>query len=472
MMKRNFPFISDQIAFRVSGIGGFIAILSYPVSVSLSQTGLFLALLGWLLYRLALRNNREGPPEHMEKNGTMPFIIPFPLKCAAAIYGIELVSLIWHMFNGDHPLTALRNGFKDEIKDAWLMGGAFWILAYTDRAESRDRVMRWLYFALMILLATGSISIFSKFRLSKIPYHLLHGWEGSSLARFQHHVGTFFDGTPFAVNLYVPIGLMNTHLTYAALLVMGLPFLFFRAIHPFVQSGHRALNKINLFYIFILLLAGFTLLLNDGRSAIFGLGLSISAGLVFFIREKWRKKSLRLLIPVFLALFSFMMLAAVSPRFSQKAEKTFSMLFGEEKHTDYQRIFVWQGTLNIIENNPLIGIGPGRFKEEINRTILDFSRKHPRLWYAYMIIQRGHAHNDAFHLLAVAGPLCLAAYVLFFTGLIYRIFENSARLRDNFWKWGPAALFLAGIFQCYFQDDEVLLPFWLYTGLALQRRKK
>jgi hypothetical protein len=37
----------------------------------------------------------------------------------------------------------------------------------------------------------------------------------------------------------------------------------------------------------------------------------------------------------------------------------------------------------------------------------------------------------------------------------------------EYWKFGPLALLFAGFFQCYFQDDETLLPFWIYFGFAL-----
>ncbi|MCB1309358.1 MAG: hypothetical protein KDK30_14305, partial [Leptospiraceae bacterium] len=38
--------------FDISSFGGMLAVLGYPLSVSLSQGGLFLALLGWVLHAI------------------------------------------------------------------------------------------------------------------------------------------------------------------------------------------------------------------------------------------------------------------------------------------------------------------------------------------------------------------------------------------------------------------------------------
>jgi O-antigen ligase len=143
-------------------------------------------------------------------------------------------------------------------------------------------------------------------------------------------------------------------------------------------------------------------------------------------------------------------------------------LTGEEKHTDYHRSFLWQGTLDIIEENPVIGVGPGAWNDAIDATVLGYSQEHPRLWYAYEIIQRGHAHNDLMHLVAIAGPLCGLVFLCFIGLYIYRALGPSSSLEYEFWKWGPLVVFFGGLYQCYFQDDEVLLPFWLLVGLALR----
>lgn len=445
--------------YGLSGAGGALAILTFPLSVSLSQLGLFIALAGWAVDR-AMGGKK------------LPFIAPRPLLFALGIYGAEVLSLLVHLPGAPHPLEAIRNAFKDEIKDVWLMGMAFWVISYSQDMTGRKRIYSLLKGSMLILIGTGFLSLFSKFRLSKIPYHMMYGWTGSADARFQHFFTTLFPGRPWEINIFEPIGFMNTHLTYAALLMFAIPFLFFRVLHPFVISPRSFFKWRNLVYVALLAIAGLVLYVNNGRSAIIGLGSALCLGFYSFVRNRWRKRALRLL-PIALGGLLFLgVLTFFLPRVSEKMENAVVTLFGEDKHTDYQRIFVWQGSIDMIEKNPVFGVGPGRFKEEINKTILRFSVEHPRLWYAYMLVQRGHSHNDVFYLLAVAGPLSLLMYFLFFGDLLLLALTRSPSLRPDLWKWAPFAMLFAGLFQCYFQDDETILPLWLYTGLFLREAGK
>ena len=318
-------------------------------------------------------------------------------------------------------------------------------------------------------MLSGFFSIFSRYRLSKIPYHLLHGWEGSSLARFQHHVGTFFADSSLQFHIYMPIGFMNTHLTYAALLAFVLPALLLRVLHPILEHPVGAFTKKrNIANMVLLILAAITLVLNNGRSAILGLLLSLTCGMYFFCSLFIGGRRALYFLPVLgVGAVLFIVVLQVSPRVHHRFERIVAALVGQQKHTDYQRRFVWQGTLKLIEENPVIGVGPGQFPDKINAAILEFSQENPRLWYAYAIIQRGHAHNDPFHLLAISGPLGAAAYAAFFVLLLVHVLRPAFRVRTDVWRWGPPGLLLSGLFQCYFQDDEVLLPFWLFVGLIV-----
>ncbi|MBI3394862.1 MAG: hypothetical protein HY042_03425 [Spirochaetia bacterium] len=100
--------------------------------------------------------------------------------------------------------------------------------------------------------------------------------------------------------------------------------------------------------------------------------------------------------------------------------------------------------------------------------ILDISRERPSLWYAYSVIQRGHAHNDALHLLAVGGPLSLVLYFVFFALLLRSLLRPHQTAEIGYLRWGLVVIFFGGLFQCYFQGDQVLLPFWIIAGLVIR----
>jgi hypothetical protein len=431
--------------------GGFMAVALFPVSVSISQAGLFLAITGWLARR---------------RPALKSFIrLPAPLLIAFSIYALLFFFLLLAALRSDNPQASFSRGFKSELKDVFLIFGAVWAFDLARSMSGRRQLLRWLSIALGITVLSGLISIFSRYRLSKIGYHLVHGWDGSELARFQHHAGTLFQKGDLSLHIYMPIGFMNTHLTYAGILCMLLLPQILRLTHYYlVLPGLQR----RLIWPAILVAGGIViLLLNNGRSALLGLGLTMLMPAVIFFRHSWKKRLLKLILPLLIAGFSILLLVNFSGKVHERFEKLVVSLTGTAKHTDYQRLFVWQASLDIFSRHVLTGTGPGGFDKEVNATIIRFSQAQPRLWYAYQVIQRGHAHNDLLHLLAIGGILTGLAYLAFFGSLIYYFLLPSAGRKMEFWKYSPLVLLGAGLLQCYFQDDEILLPFWILTGLAL-----
>lgn len=449
----------ESYCARTSRVGGALMILSYPVSVSLSQFGLLLAILGWAAVPLERRLRGAAdlaPPPALR---THPALL-----AALAVYGFILLSLVINALFAPDSLAFFLRGARTELKDAGLLGAAFWTLAHAADPEGRARIGRWLKYAIGILLASGFLSIWSKFRLSKLPYHLTHGWEASGAARFQHHLGTLFADSNLATHFYMPIGFMNTHLTYAAMLAFALPLLFLRVADPFMHSPRALLTRQFWIKAAPLAVALLIFVLNNGRSALIGAAAATLIGAIYFMARWWGKRSLLLLPTLLVAALALVAVDRVSPHMHYRFERVIGALLGEKKHTDGQRVLVWAGSLKMIEEHPLIGAGAGAYTESIDRDIERFGREHPRLWPEYSFAQRGHAHNDMLHLTAIAGPGALLAYLAMFFFFLQSILTPGAR---EYWKFGPLALLFAGFFQCYFQDDETLLPFWIYFGFAL-----
>lgn len=461
-----------HVFFRISEVGGALAIIGAPISISLSQAGYFLALIGWALWSLmGPRTETERSALGMEHTWTLRFHFPLPLKFAVGLYAVLSLSLLVNALGAQSPGAFIVRGLGAELKDLMLLPAAFWVLAYSQDERGRARLILFLKICLAVLLISGLIAIFSIFRLGKIPYHLKHGWTATALARFQHHAGTFFlGGRP--VHFYMPIGFMGTHLTYAALLGFFFPYLVLRVLDPFVRSPLRFLRRPPLLGVAALTAAGMILILNNGRSAIMGMLVAMGLGVVYFVRVHWGRRVLLLGIPAVAIVLVLAGLYTVSPRVHHRFDKIVASVLGQSKHTDWQRAFVWQGTMDIVARNPVLGIGPGAYKTEINRTIIGFSQQNPRLWYAYELTRRGHAHSDFFHFLTLGGVAAAAFFLAFIGALIMRVFRPSGRLMDDYWKWGALTLFAGSLFQCYLLDDEVLLPFWIMVGTALRMTER
>lgn len=476
--------VPHDLTFKISRFGGALAILSYPISITLSQAGLLLAILGWLGWSIQQRRSMQAPdrtsrsPANLSaaqetlqiQNWPMHLQWPAVLLAALGIFGVLFLSLFLNAFLNVAPGDFLKAGLKAEPKDVFLILGAFWALAYGSHARGRADLMRWLGWALIILLVIGFASIWSRYRLSKIPAFFQNNWMPGPNLRYQHHLGTFMI-LGYPVHFYMPIGLMNTHLTYAGLLMLGFPYLCLRVLDPFIRGPLEFLlgpdRWQNLRHLAWLALALIILVLNNGRSAILGALFAGLAGIAYFSVTVWKQRALRLLPLLLAGLLSLAAIQMVSGQIHHRFNRIISALVsGKKKHTDHQRNLIWNGSLELANASPVIGTGPGAYEKNIKNHIIQYSRQHPHLWIYYSLAQRGHAHNDYLHLLVIGGLPALLSFLFFWALLLAQILKKQSGELE-YWKFGPLALLAAGFFQCYFQDDEILLPFWIYIGLVL-----
>lgn len=455
---------------RLSAFGGLLAFVGHPVSVSLSQFGLFLAVIGWAWRRSSLR--RPAIAAASQDAPALAFRGHPALYAGLALYAVQLLSLLVNsaeaglsVDSGAWAATGafFARGAGTEFKDLLLLPAAFWVYSYAGDRAGRERLERWLWIAIAILLASGLIAVFSRWRLSKLPYHLEYGFTAGPEARFQHHLLTFWFGDS-PLHLYMPIGLLNTHLTYGGILMLAFPALVLRALDPFVRNPRSVVSWNWLGRATLAGGAGLIFLLNNSRSAMLGALIALLIGMWFFFRMHWGRRVLRLLPFLAFGALALFALDRASADLHYRFERIVASLLGQSKHTDSQRTLLWGGVYRVALEEPLLGTGPGAFTEAIEDDILEFGRENPRLWASYAFAQRGHAHSDLFHFQAIAGPLAVLAYLAIFFFYLRAVFRPGVR---EAWRWGPAGMLFAGLLQCYFQDDEVLLPFWLYLGLAL-----
>jgi len=343
-----------------------------------------------------------------------------------------------------------------------------WAYAFSENGERRDRIFFLLKIACGILIFSGFVALFSKWRLNQIPYHITHGWEGTALARYQHHAGTFFGGKPWMFHIYVPIGFLHSHLSYGALLMFVLPFLFLRAVHPVIVDPAKLFTREIILATLILAMTATVFVVNNARSALMGTVFSLAIAIYAFSRHYWKEKSVRVLAPIATGCVIILLLVAFAEHLHERLYSLVISLTGQEKHTDYQRVLLWNSVFRSIAEHPLLGVGAGHLQRTVETILLESSKNNPALWYANETLQRGHAHSDLLHFTAISGIPGMLSYLVYFAMLIYRTLARGIRESYDYWKFGPAGLLVAGLYQCYFQDDAVLLPFWLLVGLMLR----
>ncbi|EMF70038.1 O-antigen ligase [Leptospira interrogans serovar Icterohaemorrhagiae str. Verdun HP] len=172
-----------------------------------------------------------------------------------------------------------------------------------------------------------------------------------------------------------------------------------------------------------------------------------------------------------IGIFTFLLFVGIGLSFTQAGQKITDPLFGKEKHTDAGRAFIWDSTFPLIEKNPFTGVGPGNYNREIGKSRIEHSEEYRELYYFYETTQRGHAHNDYFHLLAVFGIPSFLLFLLLGTELYRRLITTKLSYEHSLYFFGLSGFFISGLFQCYFQDDEVVILFWILCGLFLRLSK-
>ncbi len=416
------------------------SIVTIGVSVSLSQGFLVLAFL-FSLFTSKTKGFWKEPA----------------IAIAVAFFAWYLIDFWIHATNEENFSRYAKTAFNAELKDIFLFSGL--IVAWNLKKEEFPAVFRALHILFWVLLITGLVSSFSSVRLSRLISDL---YRESPNWKFTHPMGQIGK-----IPLYLPIGLMNTHLTFGGLLQFFFPLPLFLFLKPLLKRNWKEA----LLQGIILVLFLYVVFLNNARSSIIGaLFSSFSAFLVLGPNRK-ELPTAKILFASAGAVF-LLVLLGIGLSFTEAGQKITDPIFGKEKHTDAGRTFIWDSTFPLIEKNPVIGVGPGNYNREIEKSRIAHSEKYRELYYFYETTQRGHAHNDTFHLFAVFGFPAIFLFIAFGTSLYYRLLSNTLSYEQSLYFFGLSGFFLSGLFQCYFQDDEVVILFWILSGFFLRTNRE
>lgn len=404
----------------------------------------------------------------------------FFLAGAAYFAWLILVALAG-VIRADDALAALRRIPKSECGDLpmFLFAVLVWRLG---RRAANFRILGAGFVALLVLLVlTGDLGAFSEFRLSRLARGA--GFVASAWNRPQHPAFAWGD-----LQLYRTVGMMNTRLTYAGLLLIVLPHLIAGALYP-LKLRWRAV------YIGLAIGGSFALFVNGTRSAWIGFAIAALLAAVVFLRDRRpharaaeRLRALWRRAPAWTGLAAGTLILCtliaglrLLPAVQTAAWKVYD---AQDRHTDFYRPILWTGAGALIAAQPLAGAGPGNFEAATRAWRSEYLREHPELWYFFENAPAMHAHNDLLHIAAVAGLpaallfLCLPFALgreLFLRQLADRGTESSAPpdafARGDYLLCALIGFFVAGLAQCYFQDDETVVLLWGAAALALNAQR-
>jgi O-Antigen ligase len=218
-------------------------------------------------------------------------------------------------------------------------------------------------------------------------------------------------------------------------------------------------SRLALFLILAIPFIVIALILTSTRAAIAGLALSVAA---MAIANSTRRILIAVIVAVII-LFPLGMLAV-------ERSRGISLFDPEEGSTAY-RLEVWREALRIIKDNPIVGIGKGsegKLKERLG--LYDDGRLPP-----------GHFHSTPVQIAVWWGLVALIFYFSFMAVFLietWRFIRNGSSTK----RWQILGIALGGLgalvafnvssfVHFNFGDGEVIMAFWLLTGLAVAVRR-
>ena len=202
-----------------------------------------------------------------------------------------------------------------------------------------------------------------------------------------------------------------------------------------------------------------TLILTSTRAALAGLAVSVATMALASSRR-------RVLIVSTLGILVMLPLALVAVERSRGVS-----LFDPEEGSTAYRLEVWREAFGIIKDNPLLGIGKGsEAKLKTSLGLYDEGRLPP-----------GHFHSTPVQIAVWWGLLALVFYFSFMalfgieTWRLIRSLEPPSKWQSRGIALGGlgavAAFNVSSLAHFNFGDGEVVMAFWLLTGLAFAVRR-
>lgn len=317
------------------------------------------------------------------------------------------------------------------------------------------------------LVLSGILSVFFPYRLASFVMDGLQYLEGKRLPHLIGHLPVS------SLPVYLPIGFQNTHLTYGGLLALFLPFLLqktFRLLQLKPPMRSRLFSGI-LLHLILSLLGILLLFLNQSRSIWIGLVVSM----LFYISIKgnlnvkafyrfFKKYNIRIILISLFLISGCVVLYKSNWLFQRSIDQLFT-----KQTLENQRVWIHKGTRHIIESHPFFGVGSGNYKKEFESSYLELVENKPYLYYEISITPKSHAHHDFLHFVSLGGVIAGLLF-LFLWILILKLFLRNPKNSRQY--MGVYSIFIAGFFQCYLLDDEVVLPLLGILSLIPRTEKK
>ncbi len=246
---------------------------------------------------------------------------------------------------------------------------------------------------------------------------------------------------------YRSIGTFSIYLTFSGFFAIAAIFL--------VPAGFTATSKVRkIFYLLASQAALTCIFFNYSRSTIVALVIGIIL-MIILLPKRYRVWA----IP--LVLVTLAIALVISPdflnRFKNMDKTEFSSVYANSRRA------IWGTALEMVQEEPLVGVGPGNFYEKYrelrdNRTGKNLS----------------HAHNDILDHAAVSGIPTAVLFMILWAVILWRLYKGYMKCPEGFQKGLIFGAFLASVVflvmsqvEAFFADEEVRLLLMFFWGIGL-----
>lgn len=287
---------------------------------------------------------------------------------------------------------------------------------------------------------------FNKYNINK----LFIGFAFSFFINALAVIYQFFNGDIISYGTRLT-GFNNSYMLLCAVNLLILPIIFVLAVHKSNMS-----NKIRLFYLLTILVNIPSVVFENTRIVYVGLGIIFPLIILFSIKNKLKAICFILLLGIY-SFTCFQLSPAATQRFSNISTTT------QSDFSNYQRILMWQSSLNMFIEHPLFGVGVGNWHEQYT------TNYQPPIKTGDFY----HPHNVPLDMFSESGVVGGGSYIILFIYLYYISIKNYLRKKDIISLAYIASLFAYSInclTDCMFCGYNIKMPttmFWLFTGFYL-----
>jgi O-antigen ligase len=256
------------------------------------------------------------------------------------------------------------------------------------------------------------------------------------------------------LNIGVKFSLWMHRSYYATYLILAFNMVLIRRIEK---------NKISALNLVVLLLLICGVLITESKMSIIILLLSLLSLVIYYLKKNfgWIKVSLSLLILSVLTFFLINSVLTGNNRFSGafnnlKDEK----LDVSSTESTTARVFMWETSLELILENPLLGVGTGDIKDALRN-------RNYQKGYVGVADADFNSHNQFFNSWLALGILGLFSLLAVFVLLVL----NAEKDKSLIVLYISGSLFLTFLTESFLETQAGIIPFaFLISALSLNQK--